>query len=238
MHTKPLGHKAYGSIGHLPESRLGPADHSVNQGQARICTVKCRDNHDTVIVQEKLDGSCTAVARINGTLHPLGRAGYPAISSQWRQHQLFDQWVWQHQDRFMAVIQDGERLVGEWLAQAHSTLYDLTNREPWAVFDLIRGQERATTVELDTRLRNSGFHRPTELHYGQAIPVSAALELLERNHWQCDKTEGVVYRVERKGKVDFLAKYVKPDKVDGIYLPGVYGNETGAEVWNWDPTGQ
>lgn len=34
--TKPLGHKAYGSIPHLPTSRLGPGDHHVTEGQARI----------------------------------------------------------------------------------------------------------------------------------------------------------------------------------------------------------
>jgi len=28
-----------------------------------------------------------------------------------------------------------------------------------------------------------------------------------------DPIEGLVYRVERKGKVDFLAKWVRPDKV-------------------------
>jgi hypothetical protein len=34
--AKPLNAKAYGSIGHLPMSRLGPGDWSVHEGQARI----------------------------------------------------------------------------------------------------------------------------------------------------------------------------------------------------------
>ena len=37
--------------------------------------------------------------------------------------------------------------------------------------------------------------------------------------------EGVVYRVERKGKVDFLAKWVRPDKDDGKYLENISGRE-------------
>jgi len=41
-----------------------------------------------------------------------------------------------------------------------------------------------------------------------------------------------VYRVERKGKVEFLAKYVLPDKVDGRYFPEISGQP---EVWNWQP---
>lgn len=63
---KPLGGKAYGSIGHLPHSRLGAGDHSVPDGQSKICCGKTRDKHDRVIVQEKLDGSCCAVALVAG----------------------------------------------------------------------------------------------------------------------------------------------------------------------------
>src|SRR2546430_2229847 len=90
---KPLGGKAYGSICHLPGSRLGPGDHKLNPGQARILTEKTRDKHDGIIVQEKLDGSNVCVARGGGVLIPLGRAGYPAISSKYEQHQLFAGWL-------------------------------------------------------------------------------------------------------------------------------------------------
>lgn len=52
---KPLNKKAYGSIPHLPQSRLGPKDIGISPGQAKICTIKARDRNDTIIVQEKLD---------------------------------------------------------------------------------------------------------------------------------------------------------------------------------------
>ena len=42
-------------------------------------------------------------------------------------------------------------------------------------------------------------------------------------HGALDPVEGVVYRVQRKGEIDFLAKYVRPDKVDGCYLPEITG---------------
>jgi len=80
---KPMGRKAYGHICHLPGSRMGPGDHKLNEGQARILTEKARHRHDLIIVQEKLDGSNVAVARVNGVLIPLIRAGYPAISSKY-----------------------------------------------------------------------------------------------------------------------------------------------------------
>lgn len=54
---KPLGRRAYGSIGHLPGSRLGPGDHHVPEGQGRICTERTRDGHRSPgIAGERLSG--------------------------------------------------------------------------------------------------------------------------------------------------------------------------------------
>lgn len=228
---KPLGRKSYGSIGHLPNSRLGPADHSVHEGQARICTVKTRDKHDTVVVQEKLDGSCTAVALVNGEILALGRAGYLANTSKFEMHHLFADWVKVNEKRFRSVLREGERLVGEWLAQAHGTIYDLENLDPWGAFDLMIEAKRATVDELLTRLCGR-FWMPCLLHVGNALPVENSMEIHKELSWPCDRVEGVVYRVERHDKVDFLAKWVRPDKVDGKYLPEVSGEEA---IWNWRP---
>lgn len=230
--TKPLGRKSYGSIGHLPNSRLGPADRSITPGQSRICTEKARDKHDTIVVQEKLDGSCVAVAMVDGVLHPLGRAGWPAASSRYEQHRLFDQWVWANQDRFLAVLREGERIVGEWMAQAHGTLYDFNGgADPFAAFDIMRDEFRMPFAQFMERVEGV-FDTPTLLHIGSPMSVEAAMGLHAEKHRGCDEPEGVVYRVERKGEVDFLAKWVRPDKIDGKYLPEVSGQSA---VWNWRP---
>jgi len=227
---KPLGRKAYGSIGHLPNSRLGPKDHCVTEGQARICTKKSRDKHDKIIVQEKLDGSCTAVTLINGEIIALGRAGYRAFTSPYEQHKMFALWVKKNESRFRKCLKEGERLIGEWLAQAHGTLYDISNDyEPWAVFDLMIEIKRFTVEELKERV-DSVFLMPNQIHEGQPITVEQAMQIHESKKWPCDITEGVVYRVERKEKVDFLAKWVRPTKVDGKYLPEISGKEA---IWNW-----
>ena len=110
---KPLGAKCYGHIAHLPGSRIGAGDHKCDAGQARIACLKARDRHDYIIVQEKLDGSNVGVARLDGVLYPLTRAGYLADTSPFEQHWRFSQWVYANQDRFLAVLHDGERLVGE-----------------------------------------------------------------------------------------------------------------------------
>src|SRR2546423_3327036 len=110
--NKPLGAKAYGSICHLPGSRLGPGDHKLNPGQARILTQQPRDKHDVIIVQEKLDGSNVAVARLAGQLLALGRAGYPAITSPYEQHKLFATGLFSNLSRF-DFLEAGECLSGE-----------------------------------------------------------------------------------------------------------------------------
>jgi hypothetical protein len=66
------------------------------------------------------------------------------------------------------------------------------------------------------------------------VPLTTPLALVGANghHGAIGHAEGVVYRIERHGRVDFLAKYVRPDKTDGCYLPEISGQEA---VWNWRP---
>lgn len=229
MDIKPLGHKSYGSIGHLVGSRVGPADHTITEGQTKICTEKVRDKHDRVIVLEKLDGTNVSVANIDGELVPLVRAGWRAISSPREMHHLFDQWVRERMDWF-AFLQPGERLCGEWLAQAHGTKYQIGEADRcFVAFDLMRGMKRSP---YDT-IRQRGWVgcSPQRLSDGPPVTLAQADDLLgPQGHHQADRAEGVVYRVERKDEVDFLAKWVRPDKVDGKYLDLPEG-----PVWNWRP---
>ena len=241
---KPLGGKSYGHIAHLPGSRMGLGDHKCHEGQKRIATGKARDRHDFIIVQEKLDGSNVGVARIDGMLYPLTRAGYLADTSPFEQHWRFGEWVYTNQDRFLAVLRDGERLCGEWLMQAHGTRYELPH-EPFVPFDLMRGGERATLAELAARVAEYDFTLPRLIHSGPPLSVELALEAIKvSGHGALDPVEGAVWRIERNEiinrrqggerawRVDFLAKYVRPDKQDGIYLPEVSGRDP---VWNWRP---
>jgi hypothetical protein len=192
---KPLGHKAYGSIPHLPGSRMGPADHHCHEGQARICLEKVRDRHDVVVVQEKLDGSCVAVARIGAALVALGRAGYPAATSPYEQHHLFAAWVQAEEWRFADLL-DGERLVGEWLAQAHGTRYDLRGRNPFVPFDVMVGQVRAPYANFRDRFAGA-FQLPRVLAQVSTSLADVQAMLTTSGHGALDPVEGAVWRVER-----------------------------------------
>ncbi|SRR5258706_1039305 len=230
---KPLNRKNYGSIGHLPSSRMGPSDHHVHEGQQRICTVKARDKHDVIIVTEKLDGSNVGIARVDDTIYALGRAGYLAQTSKFEQHQLFADWVRGYERKFMQVLDNGERLVGEWMAQAHGTKYSLPF-SPFIAFDLMVEDKRKSFGDLYGLCGTYDIAMPEIIHIGGPITVEEAMKKQNNIHGYDpdDGPEGVVYRVERKGEFDFMAKFVRPDKVDGKYLPEVSGKEP---IWNWRP---
>lgn len=119
------------------------------------------------------------------------------------------------------------------MAQAHGTRYSLKH-EPFAAFDLFRKGKRILFEELKDRCARAGITIPFVLHLGEACSVSEVMERLGEKgyHGAIDPAEGAVWRCERKGKVDFLAKYVRPEKVDGIYLENVTDQ---APVWNWHP---
>jgi hypothetical protein len=183
-----------------------------------------------VLVQEKLDGSCTAVAKINGEIVPLGRAGYRAISSPFPMHHVFHGWVMAQWGVFNELLGEGERAVGEWLAQAHGTRYDLDGRQPWVLFDIMRGSERAVFDEVAARGQHElGFSIPATTTGPMSIEDAVAWLGPRGFYGAIDDIEGAVWRVERQGKVDFLVKYVRPDTVDGLYLD----SQTGADpIWN------
>ncbi len=44
-------------------------------------------------MEEKIDGSCVAIARHEGKILPLVRAGYHARSSEYQLHHMFASWV-------------------------------------------------------------------------------------------------------------------------------------------------
>jgi hypothetical protein len=159
------------------------------------------------------------------------RAGYLARDSRYAQHHMFADWVELHRSRF-EFLHDGERVCGEWLAQAHGTRYRLTG-DPFVAFDLMRlGPDRLLYDEFVSRIGDR-LSVPYLIATEPTTP-ERAVELLGPfgRHGALDPVEGAVWRVEREGEVEFLAKWVRRDKVDGSYLDPVTGDAT---YWNWRP---
>lgn len=233
--NKPLGGRTYGSIPHLPGSRLGPGDHHISEGQALIATVKKRDKHDQIYVQEKLDGSNVAIAKVNGQILALTRAGYLASTSPFEQHHHFSRFVSSHERIWASILKNGERICGEWIAQAHGTRYGLSHHPlaQFVAFDLFRNGKRLMYNDFISRV---SYNIPTPSTYRKgdfgAVSIAEAQRFFgpTGHHGALDEIEGYIWRVERHGEVDFLTKYVRPDKIDGKYLPE--NNGTGQPIWN------
>ncbi len=216
-----MGFGAYGKIPHLPGSRVGPSDRHLPAKQAELCLSRSRDSHELVIVQEKLDGSCVAAWRHGQEVIALGRDGRLAATSAFIGRQQWAAFVARNQTRFLSVLRDGERLVGEWLGVAHGTRYALTH-EPFVAFDVMDSmQSRLCWAKFCERMRAGDFTPPALLHEGGPLDIASALARLGTygHHNATDPAEGVVWRVERKGRVDLLAKFVCAHKVDGCLLP-------------------
>ncbi len=225
---KPLGRKAYFKIPHLPGSRTGKADRVAPEELVRRCTVEARDGEE-VIVQEKLDGSCVAIAKLKGGVIALGREGVRASDSQNPGRQKFARWVEGEAAMLGSILRDGEWLVGEWLALAHGTRYQLTH-VPFVAFDLFSGGVQVAFEVLRARI-GACLPLPNLVHRGGPISVEAALALLGSHgaHGAVDPVEGAVWRVERAGEVRSMAKVVRMEKVDGALLPENSGLPA---VWN------
>lgn len=234
---KPLGGKSYGSIPHLLGSKLGEGDHHCHEGQHKIATEKTRDKNDYVIVQEKYDGSNVAAAKINGQIVALTRRGYTAESSPFEQHHFFAKWVADNFNRFNLLLEEGDRVCGEWLVQAHGLKYAIPNHlEPFIAFDYFSGKERLCFDDFVPKVERFDFQIPRVIHTGAACSIEVATERLFNQSLSeiqsvCDRPEGLIYRVERSKKVDFLAKFVRNDFEAGKYLTEISGQPT---VWNYD----
>ncbi len=220
---KPLGHSNYGSIPHLSNSRLGKGEHHIPEGQQKIATLEVRDNKDLIIVQEKLDGANVGVAKINNELRMLSRSGHDCTTSIHPTHQYFVKFVRHNHSRFFEMLQEGERIVGEWLLVVHGTKYNIAH-EPFVIFDFFTPQnERLTYHNFLLRVLPFGFVVPRIIRLGNPISVRKAIEILDKDKsyhgvLENEKIEGLIYRIERNNKVDYLCKYVRPDKIDGLHL--------------------
>lgn len=229
--VKPIGIKNYGSIPHLSNSKLGPGDYFITEGQERILTEKKMDKHDTILAFEKYDGSNVGIAKMNNKIFALTRAGYEAKTSPYKQHHLFSEWVYKRENMFNDMLSNGERITGEWLAQAHGLIYKI-DVEPIIFFDYFINKKRVLHEELGAKAIEYGLQLPRQLHEGDPVKVETLLPVLNKKTKgikSLDLPEGIVYRVERKDEVDFLAKWVRSDFPTGKYCIGVEEQDL---IWN------
>ena len=227
---KPLNRKNYGSIPHLSCSKLGTGDHFIDKGQERILTEKTRSSKDTVFVFERYDGSNVGIAKKDGNIFAIGRSGYELSTSPYWHHHEFARWVGRNFERFYYLLNDGERIAGEWLLKTHGLQYDISV-DPVVFFDYFNEHNKRQPF---SKLSEMDIPMPRLLHKGGAVKVEDLLPTLNKKTEHIKSVElpeGMVYRVERQGNVDFLAKWVRSDFEAGKYMKTNMLNNVKNSVW-------
>ncbi len=218
--------RAYGRIPHLPGSTMASDDVAAGRELAELCL----STAPMVTIEEKLDGSCVSVWRTATSLVATGRSGAVCSESNMVHHRLFGLWVETIRDRLERLLNPGERVVGEWLALAHGTRYAL-DHEPFVPFEIFTTSGAADAASRD-RLVSNGFTAPRLIHEGTPISLAQVVDLLEPSgHGALDPVEGAVWKVRRPDGGIERAKFVRPMRVAGSYLPG----NGRPPIWNWRP---
>jgi hypothetical protein len=225
--NKAITGKNYGSIPHLLDSKLGKHDKYLHKGQDAIIRKGGRNRHDMVHASLKIDGTNVGVLRQGEDLIPLQRKGYDCRTSPYKQHHKFAEFVDEHRAQFFHLLNDGERVVGEWIYQASGIIYNVECL-PFLPFDLFSCSQRIPWAELVIRVAtNSDFETPPSISYGYDDAPKGHAEIMKIIGPPCMaipvgvQHEGLVYRVEKKGMFDFMGKWVRSDFIPGKYLPGV-----------------
>jgi len=196
--------RAFSSIQHLPGSKMIDAeDKLLGAEQAKWLTQRRRVSGDMVIVTEKVDGMNAAVLRREGLLYPLIRKGYDCRANPLPWINAFSDFVEENTTRFMSVLEEGERICGEWMVKTHTLSYKVPH-EPFVAFDIIKDAERLPYVVFRERVAIGNFVVAGLVHMGEAIPPEMALQLLgDGYHGVIGAPEGVIYRYE-----DVRRKYI------------------------------
>lgn len=199
----------YPSIQHLQGSKLIDDRYKMlDMREQEYLTVKTRNKSDIVIVTEKVDGCNVGVIRNGDNLIAVSRKGYNVTTSPFAFIREFDEFVQARKERFMSLLNDGERVCGEWMVKTHTLRYKMKH-EPFICFDLISDSYRDRYSNAKSRLEINGFTTAGLVHYGTAIPVNVALEMADDGfHGVLDGIEGVVYRYESKDGFICSGKYV------------------------------
>lgn len=183
-------------------------------------------NDDSLIIEEKLDGTNVGIHFSKGQL-VLQCRGHLITEGMHPQYDLFKQWA--NVKRFVLAEMLKERyiLFGEWLYAKHSVHY---RQLPHYFFEFdIYDKEGAAFLTLEERLmilENTGIHTVPVIHQGK-IDKDSLQNLIGPSQFdsQFDNPltgtpdnlmEGVYLRIEQDYRVTGRSKFVRPEFVEKI----------------------
>lgn len=211
MNHKPFAKQIYGSIPYIPSSPTINSRKVIPLGQEYILTNKTQKYN--VYMQEKMDGSCVGVTKLNGEILALTRNGYLAKNSIYKQHNAFDLYVQNNMNTFKDLVNEGDFAIFEYIGVNHGTLYKYM-KDPLYLIDYFIDKKRQSVLVTSKIARKYGFNTPITWYMAESIKAkevyNALREELESKGLDY-LPEGLIYRCEKEESFSFIAKWVRPN---------------------------
>lgn len=208
---KKITNKGYGSIPHMSSSKKNQkADKRISLQQEEILTSRKVKKDEEVIVLEKVDGTNVSIININNEIFGVTKSGYDVRNSPYEHIRKFQDFLEKNKKKYIEILKNGGKISGEWMIKTHSVFYDIKH-EPFIAFDFqLMNKERYSYDDLKAICSKYEIVPIGMVHRGDSIDVNSAIHKLGHGfHGAVDKPEGIVYRLERNGKVIFMAKHVR-----------------------------
>ena len=162
------------------------------------CKIKRPDNAkyqiekgEQIVIQEKLDGSNTAIYNDNGEIRYFSRSqelkGEDGLGG-------FKKWIQQKEDKILENLPIGYVLYGEWLEQGKINYNSLAKQgkiEPYYVFDLAKKVEQRPTEDEDITRIFASIKEMKEIANKIGLKVVPELKIMNFTNYEELKQEYV-----------------------------------------------
>ena len=162
------------------------------------CKIKRPDNAkyqiekgEQIVIQEKLDGSNTAIYNDNGEIRYFSRSqelkGEDGLGG-------FKKWIQQKEDKILENLPIGYVLYGEWLEQGKINYNSLAKQgkiEPYYVFDLAKKVEQRPTEDEDITRIFASIKEMKEIAEKIGLKVVPELKIMNFTNYEELKQEYV-----------------------------------------------
>ena len=186
------------------------------------CKIKRPDNAkyqiekgEQIVIQEKLDGSNTAIYNNNGKIRYFSRSqelkGEDGLGG-------FKKWIQQKEDKILENLPVGYVLYGEWLEQGKINYNSLAKQgkiEPYYVFDLAKKIEQKPTEDEDITRTFASIEEMKEIASKIGLKTVPELKIMNFTNYEELKQEYVDNQKSALERTDCIREGIVIKTLDG-----------------------
>ena len=186
------------------------------------CKIKRPDNAkyqiekgEQIVIQEKLDGSNTAIYNDNGKIRYFSRSqelkGEDGLGG-------FKKWIQQKEDKILENLPVGYVLYGEWLEQGKINYNSLAKQgkiEPYYVFDLAKKIEQKPTEDEDITRAFASIEEMKEIASKIGLKTVPELKIMNFTNYEELKQEYVDNQKSALERTDCIREGIVIKTLDG-----------------------